>query len=265
MGRGWTLAGFAKGLLVVLAVAVAGTVLRGVAAGGAAGPPGGRLPVAPVSERTTFSRAALQSRRVPSGASLIAAARHRRIRVYRRPHSRHVRRLNARRIGRTTVPLHFLVVGKRRGWVRVQLPTRPNRSTGWVRRSAVRVGFTTLKIVVDRRRHRLELRRGGRVVLRSKIALGAALSPTPRGRYFLSDVVRPTNPKGFYGPYSLGTSAHSNVLTSYAGGDGQIAIHGTNEPWSIGRSVSHGCIRVPNRVVRRLAARVPLGAPIVIR
>jgi lipoprotein-anchoring transpeptidase ErfK/SrfK len=50
---------------------------------------------------------------------------------------------------------------------------------------------------------------------------------------------------GPYGPAALGISAFSNVLTGWAQG-GPIAIHGTNAPWSIGRAVSNGCIRVPS-------------------
>jgi len=96
-----------------------------------------------------------------------------------------------------------------------------------------------------------------------KIAVGKSLTPTPRGRYFITDLIRSRDP--FYGPYALGLSAYSPVLTSYAGGDGQLGIHGTNQPWSIGQSVSAGCIRVDNRTVRRLARLLPLGTPVVIR
>jgi lipoprotein-anchoring transpeptidase ErfK/SrfK len=55
------------------------------------------------------------------------------------------------------------------------------------------------------------------------------------------------------------------VLKRFAGGDGQVGIHGTNQPWLIGQSVSHGCIRVNNASIRRLARVLPLGTPVVIR
>ena len=54
---------------------------------------------------------------------------------------------------------------------------------------------------------------------------------------------------GFYGPYALGLSAHSPVYTSFAGGDGQVGLHGTNQPSVLGTDVSHGCIRVANDVI----------------
>jgi hypothetical protein len=76
--------------------------------------------------------------------------------------------------------------------------------------------------------------------------------------------LRPPDPRGFYGPYALGLSAYSPVYTSFAGGDGQVGIHGTDNPGAIGRDVSHGCIRVANAAVARLARRLPLGTPVVI-
>ena len=61
------------------------------------------------------------------------------------------------------------------------------------------------------------------------------------------------NPGGPYGTYAFGLSGRSNVLTEFAGGDGQIAIHGTNQPQLVGTASSHGCIRVTNDVANQLA------------
>jgi lipoprotein-anchoring transpeptidase ErfK/SrfK len=106
--------------------------------------------------------------------------------------------------------------------------------------------------------------KGRRPVLRTKIAKGRAVSPTPTGRYFVTDLLRPPDPQGFYGPYALGLSAHSPVYTTFAGGDGQVGLHGTNQPSVLGTDVSHGCIRVANPVITRLARLVPLGTPVDI-
>ena len=48
----------------------------------------------------------------------------------------------------------------------------------------------------------------------TKIAKGRAISPTPTGRYYVTDLIRPPDPDGFYGPYALGLSAHSPVYTT---------------------------------------------------
>ncbi len=45
---------------------------------------------------------------------------------------------------------------------------------------------------------------------------------------------------------------------------GEYAIHGTDRPSSIGRFVSHGCIRMYNRDIVQLFRMVPVGAPVVV-
>ena len=255
------------GVATVLAIATVGLVLRGAAPGweDARGVVPEFLGGDDRSKAAGFSAAAAQTRKVPRGHSLIAAAERRSIRVHRRPRSRRSgsRRLRARVFEGQRIPLRFMVLARRKGWVRVQLPKRPNRSSGWVRRRDVRLTTTPYRIVIDRARNRLTLLKRGRFAKRVQIALGTSTTPTPKGRYFVTDVIRSRDP--FYGPYALGLSAYSPVLTSYAGGDGQLGIHGTNQPGSIGRDVSAGCIRVDNRVIRRLAKLVPLGTPVVIR
>lgn len=249
------------GVAAVLAAAAGGVVLRGVLpASDAASRPsraaGQRAP-------DSFSLVDAQSRKVPPGASLIAVPKARSIGAYPRPWARRTRRLRPRAIEGQRVPLRFMLVGRRKGWVRVQLPTRPNRSTAWLRRRDVVLAATPYRLIVDRKRHRLSVINRNRLTLRVPIAVGASLTPTPRGRYYVTDLIRSRDP--FYGPYALGLSAHSPVLTSYAGGNGQLGIHGTNQPWSIGRDVSHGCIRVGNDSIRRLAKVVPIGTPVEIR
>jgi lipoprotein-anchoring transpeptidase ErfK/SrfK len=108
------------------------------------------------------------------------------------------------------------------------------------------------------------LLRRGHAVLRTPAAVGAPGTPTPLGRYYANQRLIPSNPGGPFGPAAIGVSAFSDVLTGWAQG-GPIGIHGTNEPWSIGRAVSNGCIRVPNAVMRRLFAAVPTGTPVIIR
>ena len=71
-------------------------------------------------------------------------------------------------------------------------------------------------------------------------------------------------PEGAYGPFAFGLALHSDTLSEFGTGDGQVGIHGTNAPGTVGGDVSHGCIRVANAVVTRLARRLPLGTPVTI-
>jgi lipoprotein-anchoring transpeptidase ErfK/SrfK len=152
----------------------------------------------------------------------------------------------------------------RPAWYRVQLPLRPNGVTGYVPAAQVRVDTVRTRIVVDISSRQLTFVRKGRPVLRTAVAVGSNATPTPTGRYYVNQRLIPADTSGPYGPGALGISAFSNVLTGWAQG-GPVAIHGTNEPWSIGHAVSNGCIRVRNRVLRRLFTSTPAGTPVLIR
>ncbi len=284
-----TLLRICSGIATVLAVAVVAYVVRGAVDGGPGR--GLELPVSapPVSAAGRFTLRAAGDNVVPKGAAVIATAKGGAVRIYERPVTvKRAKRTRARKttakaknnIGKATagtkvlrqrifnkqrIPLTFLVVDRREGWLRVELPTRPNQSRGWIRRSAASLSFTKMRIVVRRKAHRIRLYDGKRVVMTRKIAVGQAVSPTPGGRYFITDIVRTKEPKGFYGPYALGLSAHSNVYTSFEGGNGQVGIHGTSDPSVLGTDVSHGCVRVRNDVITELAKIVPIGTPVTIR
>jgi lipoprotein-anchoring transpeptidase ErfK/SrfK len=161
-------------------------------------------------------------------------------------------------------PTTLLAEEERDGWLRVSLPVRPNGSEGWIPGDAAEVQANPLAITVDRGRHQLMLTRGGQVEMEVPIADGTLKNPTPAGRFYVTDLVDTGNASGAYGPFALGLSGHSETLTEFAGGDGQLGLHGTNEPARIGQSVSHGCIRVTNDVIVRLAEVVPLGTPVTV-
>jgi lipoprotein-anchoring transpeptidase ErfK/SrfK len=199
-----------------------------------------------------------------NGISEVARAVNRRLAVYGRPGARRPTVLlrNPDRLG---IPRVLLVHSERKKWVRLYMPIRPDGRTGWVRRHAVRLLRNPYRVVVHLRSHRLVLFRGKRRVLRTRIVAGARATPTPRGLYYVTQLLKPRDPNGAYGPFSFGLSAHSRVLKRFAGGNGQVGIHGTNQPWLIGQSVSHGCIRVNNAAIRRMARVLPLGTPVLIR
>jgi L,D-transpeptidase catalytic domain len=152
----------------------------------------------------------------------------------------------------------------RRAWYRVQLPVRPNGATGYVRARAVWLGRVTTKIVVDLSERRVMLYRRGRLLLRTKAAIGTSSTPTPKGRFYVNQRLVPTDRNGPYGPGAIGISAFSNVLTGWTQG-GPIAIHGTNQPWLIGLPITNGCIRLHNNVFKRLFRATPAGTPVVVR
>jgi hypothetical protein len=149
-------------------------------------------------------------------------------------------------------------------WIRVRLPILPNNTTGWVPRRALSDWkIVRTRLVVELRRMELTLFRAGRAIFSAPVAVGRPSSPTPRGEFFVRNQLY-----GFsdpvYGPIAFGTSARSAVLTDWPGG-GFIGIHGTNEPGLIPGRVSHGCIRLRNDQVVRLARLMPVGTPLTVR
>jgi lipoprotein-anchoring transpeptidase ErfK/SrfK len=145
----------------------------------------------------------------------------------------------------------------------VQLPVRPNGSSGFVKLAAVAAHPVRTRIDVDLSGHRLTLFRDDKQVLATTAGVGADGTPTPTGRYYVNQRLRAGNPSGPFGPGAIGISAFSPTLTDWAQG-GPIAIHGTNDPSSVGRSASHGCIRLQNPVLRRLYRAALPGTPVVI-
>ena len=73
------------------------------------------------------------------------------------------------------------------------------------------------------------------------------------------------DPTSVYGPYAYGLSGHSDVLTEFNGGDGEIGLHGNNDASVLGKNISHGCIRMDNTKITQLAKVLMLGTPVEVR
>jgi lipoprotein-anchoring transpeptidase ErfK/SrfK len=149
-------------------------------------------------------------------------------------------------------------------WVKVRLPVLPNGRVGWVRRQALGA-YQTVKtrLIVVRRELRATLYRNGKAVFTAPVGVGTASWPTPAGEFLVrSELTRYASP--FYGPVAFGTSARSAVLTDWPAG-GFVGIHGTSEPQLLPGRVSHGCIRMRNPDILRLAELMPVGTPLTIR
>ncbi len=159
-------------------------------------------------------------------------------------------------------PRVFLVQRAYPKWLRVLVPMRPNGTEGWIKSNHVRLSSNPYRLEVDLGDLELEAYRRDRLVFRHSVAIGTAATPTPTGLFFSTILARPSDPESPYGKYAMGLSGYSEVLTTFAGGEGQIAIHGTNQPSLIGTPASHGCIRVDNPTITRLARMLPLGTPV---
>ena len=159
----------------------------------------------------------------------------------------------------------FLVDRARDRWLQVYLPMRPNGVEGWIRERDVSTYANPYRIEVDLGSNRLRVFEDGKVLMKEIVAVGTGGTPTPQGLFFTTMLVEFPTAAGAYGPYAFGLSAYSEVLFTFAGGDGQVAIHGTDAPYLLGQDVSHGCIRMRNPAIRRMANFLPLGTPVRIK
>ncbi len=149
-------------------------------------------------------------------------------------------------------------------WGQVWVPWEQGRRRGWVdlRGSATTEADVVVHISLSRRE--LSLVRGGSTEWTVPAGIGGAASPTPPGRYWVTDMVATGNPTGPFGHYAFGISGLQDRLPpGWTGGD-QLAVHGTNEPHTIGHAASAGCVRLTAEALDRMREDVQLGTPVII-
>jgi lipoprotein-anchoring transpeptidase ErfK/SrfK len=149
---------------------------------------------------------------------------------------------------------------ERPSWYRIVVPGRPNGRLGWIPAEAADIHPVRQLIHIDRSARRLEVWSRGRLVLRTRVAVGAPGMETPLGLFYVTWRFVPTAP--VLGRFAFETSAYSR-LSDWPGG-GIVGIHGTYAPSLLGRAVSHGCVRVSNPDILRMRRIVPVGTPIRI-
>ena len=103
-------------------------------------------------------------------------------------------------------------------------------------------------------------------IFETAVGVGRGGAPTPRGRYYTAELLRPPSSGTAYGPYAYGLSGYSDTFTNFLGGPGQLGIHGTNNPWTLGTNASAGCVRLHNDNITYLVEtlQLPLSVPVDI-
>lgn len=149
---------------------------------------------------------------------------------------------------------------------RVLLPTRPNGSFGWIDAGAVELTRHNYAIRVALDGHLFTLFDHDATLFETTVGVARDNAPTPLGRYYTTELIRPVQPHSVYGAYAYGLSGYSDTFEEFAGGAGQLGIHGTNDPSSIGENVSSGCIRMHNDDISLLVEDIglPVGVPVEV-
>ena len=180
--------------------------------------------------------------------------------IYASPGGAAVAELPATELGSPTwVP----VVQSQPNWDRILLPTRPDRSTGWIYLGGggLETAYTPYQVDINLAGYRLTILDAGRSLGTWTVAEGAPGTPTPVGRTFVLASLVPLQPT--YSPLILPLGTHSDTLNTFGGGPGTVGLHGWPETGVFGHAVSHGCVRVPAAALRALS-QVPLGSAVMI-
>jgi lipoprotein-anchoring transpeptidase ErfK/SrfK len=162
------------------------------------------------------------------------------------------------------LPLVFRVMKDQGPWLDVQVSTRPNGFRAFIKRSDVKIRLVPNWIKVRLSDRSVTVFHGDTPLLQTVGTIGKAESPTPTGWFFVDASVILNNPNGPYGSGQLALSGYSDVYYHFAGGVGQIALHGTNAPGLMGQAASNGCVRLVNDVFLEVQKLAPLGTPVQI-
>jgi hypothetical protein len=150
-------------------------------------------------------------------------------------------------------------------WLDVMLPGRPNGSRGWITGAGTRELQTSWALTVDLGKRLVRAYLHGRVLRSFPAVVGKPSTPTPTGQFFVEETLQMSAGE-VGGPFALALSARSDVLQSFEGGPGQIAIHGRGGGLggTLGQAESHGCVRLETSSIEWLAARIGPGTPVSI-
>jgi lipoprotein-anchoring transpeptidase ErfK/SrfK len=232
--------------------------------------------VAPLAVTDALSTGAVEAARTPAAAAEqpdwyeIARRKGQPVAVLTRrtalratPGGRKVAKLKRRTEWGT--PTVLAALGRRGNWLRVLATELPNGRSGWIPSSAAGVVASQWSVTVDLSRRALAVRRAGKTVRRFTVAVGKPSTPTPTGRFAVTDKLTFRGGSAAYGCCAVAlTGRQTHIERGWSGGN-RLAIHGTRLTGTIGTAASFGCLRASDADVRWLVRRLYLGSVVLIR
>jgi hypothetical protein len=156
------------------------------------------------------------------------------------------------------------VTGRRGRWLRVIATELPNGRRGWIPLGAARVVANPWRVTADISSRTVSVYKRDRLVRRVRVAVGGPATPTPTGRFAVTDKIT-MDGSAAYGCCALALSGHqTRFARGWHGGD-RLAIHGTRLVGTIGTAASYGCLRARDEDASFLVHRVWLGSVVTIR
>ena len=158
-------------------------------------------------------------------------------------------------------PVVVSVAARRGRWLGVIAPGVPNGRLGWIDSRSVRTSRIGVRIDVSLSRRRMVVLHAGKVVERMNVGIGAASTPTPTGRFAVTDKLPGADLGAVYGCCVLALSgSQPHPPPGWDAADTRLAIHG-----GVFGAVSAGCLHARDSKLRYLMAHVPLGTIVTIR
>jgi lipoprotein-anchoring transpeptidase ErfK/SrfK len=152
---------------------------------------------------------------------------------------------------RTFLSLCALLISADAGLAQTPIPARSSQEA--IRRVLVSIPERKLAVIEN-----------GNVWRVFHVAVGASLSPSPTGEFQI--VRRLKNPTYYHAGVMIPPGKDNPIGPRWLGLNKKgYGIHGTNEPKSIGRAASHGCIRMRNRDIQEFFRMVSVGDVVEIR
>ena len=149
-------------------------------------------------------------------------------------------------------------------WLGVVTNLAGNNKIGWIPASSASLSRVNWELKASVSKRELTVLHNGKPMEHYSIAVGAPGAPTPTGRFAVTDRLTTGDPAGPYGCCILALSAQApHAIQDWSGGN-RIAIHSTPETNSIGKPVSHGCMRLSLAEGRWLLSHIPLGTPTLV-
>jgi lipoprotein-anchoring transpeptidase ErfK/SrfK len=161
-------------------------------------------------------------------------------------------------------PTILAVSARKPGWVLVRTSVADHH-VGWLPTSAGALFTEPRSIVVDLSAKTLTVFHRGHMTDRYRVAIGTPATPTPTGRFAVTDRLKTGNEDGDYGCCILALNGHQTKIAQGWGGGDRIAIHATPHTWTLGNAVSHGCVRATNKALHQLMRKIRLGTPVRIK
>ena len=148
----------------------------------------------------------------------------------------------------------------------VLAPGLPAGAFAWANGADVTISHHNFSLLLDLTGLRLILFERELAVFQTQIGLNTDSAPLPGGRYFTTELLTFDDPNGPLGAHAFSISGYSAELSPFSAAPGELGIHGTDQPLTVGTQTTRGSVRITNEDMATLVNDIglPAGVPVVV-